>query len=32
MLDTPGHHSLLVRLKEMGVVLLSGDVEHFREN
>jgi N-acyl homoserine lactone hydrolase len=36
MLDTPGHtpghHSLLVRLKEMGVVLLSGDLEHFREN
>jgi glyoxylase-like metal-dependent hydrolase (beta-lactamase superfamily II) len=29
---TPGHHSLLVRLKEMGPVLLSGDVVHFREN
>jgi N-acyl homoserine lactone hydrolase len=36
MLDTPGHtpghHSLLVRLKETGNVLLSGDLEHFREN
>jgi len=36
MLDTPGHtpghHSLLVRLREMGNVLLSGDLEHFREN
>lgn len=29
---TPGHHSLLVRLKETGNVLLSGDVTHFREN
>jgi N-acyl homoserine lactone hydrolase len=29
---TPGHHSLLVRLKEKGNVLLSGDVVHFREN
>ncbi len=29
---TPGHHSLLVRLKEMGNVLISGDVAHFREN
>jgi len=36
MLDTPGHtpghHSLLVRLKDTGNVLLSGDVAHFREN
>jgi len=36
MLDTPGHtpghHSLLVRLKEMGNVLLTGDLAHFREN
>ena len=36
MLDTPGHtpghHSLLVRLKGMGPVLISGDVSHFREN
>ncbi|MBI3569381.1 MAG: N-acyl homoserine lactonase family protein [Gemmatimonadetes bacterium] len=29
---TPGHRSLLVRLKEMGNVLISGDVTHFREN
>jgi N-acyl homoserine lactone hydrolase len=29
---TPGHHSLLVRLKQMGNVLLSGDLTHFREN
>ena len=29
---TPGHHSLLVALKEKGNVLLSGDLAHFREN
>lgn len=29
---TPGHHSLLVRLKEMGNVLVTGDAAHFREN
>ena len=29
---TPGHHSLLVRLKEMGNVLISGDLTHFHEN
>ncbi|MBL8286885.1 MAG: N-acyl homoserine lactonase family protein [Rubrivivax sp.] len=29
---TPGHSLLLVRLKEMGPVLLSGDAVHFREN
>jgi N-acyl homoserine lactone hydrolase len=29
---TPGHSSLLVRLKETGPVLLSGDLMHFREN
>jgi N-acyl homoserine lactone hydrolase len=29
---TPGHHALLVRLKQTGNVLLSGDVTHFREN
>jgi N-acyl homoserine lactone hydrolase len=29
---TPGHHALLVRLKEMGPVLLTGDLAHFREN
>jgi len=29
---TPGHHSLLVRLKETGNVILSGDAAHFHEN
>jgi glyoxylase-like metal-dependent hydrolase (beta-lactamase superfamily II) len=29
---TPGHHSLLVKLHDMGPVLLSGDVVHFHEN
>ncbi len=29
---TPGHHSLLVKLKQMGSVLLSGDLAHFHEN
>ena len=29
---TPGHHALLVKLKETGNVLLSGDLVHFREN
>jgi glyoxylase-like metal-dependent hydrolase (beta-lactamase superfamily II) len=29
---TPGHSSLLVRLKEKGNVLLSGDLAHFHEN
>jgi N-acyl homoserine lactone hydrolase len=29
---TPRHHSLLVRLKEMGNVLITGDVAHFHEN
>src|ERR1051325_2270874 len=29
---TPGHHSLLVRLKEMGNVMITGDLAHFREN
>jgi glyoxylase-like metal-dependent hydrolase (beta-lactamase superfamily II) len=29
---TPGHHSLLVRLKDKGPVLLSGDLAHVREN
>jgi len=36
MLDTPGHtpghHALLVRLKDKGNVILSGDFTHFREN
>jgi N-acyl homoserine lactone hydrolase len=29
---TPGHHSLLVKLKDKGYVVLSGDLAHFREN
>ena len=29
---TPGHQSLLVRLKEKGPVILIGDLTHFREN
>ncbi len=29
---TPGHRSLLVRLPEMGNVLLTGDLAHFHEN
>jgi glyoxylase-like metal-dependent hydrolase (beta-lactamase superfamily II) len=29
---TPGHHSLLVRLKAKGNVLLTGDLAHFHEN
>ncbi len=29
---TPGHHSLLVQLKGMGNVLITGDLSHFREN
>jgi len=29
---TPGHHSLLVKLKDMGPVLLTGDLAHFHEN
>lgn len=29
---TPGHHALLVRLRGMGPVLLTGDVTHFAEN
>jgi len=29
---TPGHRSLLVRLKETGPVLLTGDLAHFHEN
>lgn len=29
---TPGHHSLMVRLKEKGDVLLTGDLAHFQEN
>jgi glyoxylase-like metal-dependent hydrolase (beta-lactamase superfamily II) len=29
---TPGHNSVLVRLKEAGNFLLTGDLAHFREN
>jgi len=29
---TPGHSALLVRLKGMGPVILTGDLVHFREN
>ena len=29
---TPGHHSVLVRLAQMGPVILSGDAAHFHEN
>lgn len=29
---TPGHHSLRVKLKNKGVVLLTGDLAHFTEN
>ncbi len=29
---TPGHSILLVRLKDMGPVILSGDAVHFHEN
>ncbi len=29
---SPGHTALLVRLKDMGPVLLTGDLVHFREN
>ena len=29
---TPGHSSLLVKLKNTGPVLLTGDLVHFREN
>jgi N-acyl homoserine lactone hydrolase len=29
---TPGHHSLLVKLKEKGNVLITGDLSHFQEN
>ncbi len=29
---TPGHHSLLVKLPQMGSVVLMGDLAHFHEN
>jgi N-acyl homoserine lactone hydrolase len=29
---TPGHHSLMVRLRQTGTVLITGDLSHFHEN
>ena len=29
---TPGHQSLLVKLPQMGAVIILGDAVHFREN
>lgn len=29
---TPGHHALLVRLQDLGPVLLTGDLAHYAEN
>ena len=29
---TPGHHSVIVKLKEKGNVILTGDAAHFHEN
>jgi N-acyl homoserine lactone hydrolase len=29
---TPGHHSLMLKLKYAGTVILSGDVAHFENN
>jgi N-acyl homoserine lactone hydrolase len=29
---TPGHHSLMVKLREKGNVLITGDLAHFHEN
>jgi N-acyl homoserine lactone hydrolase len=29
---TPGHHSVLVKLRQTGDVLITGDLAHFREN
>jgi glyoxylase-like metal-dependent hydrolase (beta-lactamase superfamily II) len=29
---TPGHHSLLVKLKDTGNVMITGDLAHFHEN
>jgi N-acyl homoserine lactone hydrolase len=29
---TPGHHSLMVNLREKGTVLITGDLAHFHEN
>jgi glyoxylase-like metal-dependent hydrolase (beta-lactamase superfamily II) len=29
---TPGHHSLMVQLRDKGMVLITGDLAHFHEN
>jgi N-acyl homoserine lactone hydrolase len=29
---TPGHHSVLVKLRQTGNVLITGDLAHFHEN
>lgn len=29
---TPGHHSILIKLAQMGPVMISGDAVHFHEN
>ncbi len=29
---TPGHHSVLIKLRQMGPVMITGDLAHFREN
>jgi glyoxylase-like metal-dependent hydrolase (beta-lactamase superfamily II) len=29
---TPGHSSLLVKLQQMGPIIITGDAAHFREN
>jgi N-acyl homoserine lactone hydrolase len=29
---TPGHHSLLVKLKDKGYIMITGDLAHFQEN
>jgi glyoxylase-like metal-dependent hydrolase (beta-lactamase superfamily II) len=29
---TPGHHSLMVNLRQQGTVLITGDLAHFHEN
>ena len=30
--DTPGHHSLFVRLADRGLVMPNGDMAHFWDN
>jgi N-acyl homoserine lactone hydrolase len=32
VLNTPGHHSLMVKLPQTGNVRLTADLAHFREN